>query len=104
MQDFRLERQNEPALVFTGELLAEKDSRFGGERKQERWTELRVYRTQGGKLVAQSVGRSKVHGEIDLHKAWVCDNEQDVIQALGHGRLAKLLYQELGIDDAERID
>ena len=97
-----IERDNEPALRFTGELIAEASS-WRADR-DDRWTELRLYRTRGGRYICEQVGHTRWQGERTRHSAGVCDTEADVIDWLGHGWLAKELYAEAGIDAAVDVD
>jgi hypothetical protein len=64
-----------------------------------RSTTLRLYKTRGGKYVCQSAGYTQWQGEKDRYKAKVCDTQAAVIEFFGHGWLAKILYDEAGIDD-----
>lgn len=48
-------RDGNRLIQFDGELLASVSSRNDG---RDRWTEMRVYRTQGGSLILEKVGRS----------------------------------------------
>lgn len=97
----RLTRQDEPDLVIeNATLVAEVTSRAEGRK---RWTELRLWRSPAGKLVAEQLGRSELAGERDRSMAWVCDATADVVRHLGHGWLARELYKAAGIDDSERV-
>jgi len=100
--EFVLERQGEPDLRFNGELLAEASSRL--DESQERWAELYAYRSNGGKLVGRSVGRSVKPGEIDLADCAVFENEVELMQWFGNGRLAKGLYRTMGLESVEDIE
>lgn len=65
--EFRLTRTGKPALVFAGELIAGATSFIpvNGGALQNRWHELAVYRTAGGKWVAAVGFRSCWQGEHD---------------------------------------
>lgn len=96
MPDIRLPRRNAPDLVLTGaKLLAEASSHTPHSR---RWSELRVWQTAQGKLVAEQVGRTTVRGEDDRHSARVCQTPAQVRQWLRYGWLATVLYERLGWD------
>ena len=111
MTRYTLRRDGEKPLAFNGKLVGEVSTRF----KRDRWTELRLYLTTidsewrpgpHGRLdayVVEQVGRSKMDGEIDRCKAWVCRHERDVRSALGKGQLAQQLYLEAGLDGAEDV-
>jgi len=104
MQEFKLERDGEKTLAFTGELLAEVSSRTYSGETQNRWTEIKLYRTKAGVLVVQEVGNTTWQGEHDRHSATICDDEDAVIACLGYGWLAKRLYEKSSISYEERIE
>ena len=96
-------------LTFTGELMAEvatsPNSGFSSySGSAGRWTELRLYRTKAGKLVAERISRTQWQGESDGHEAAVCDNEAAAVEFFGHDSLAKELYASAGIDAAESVE
>jgi hypothetical protein len=111
-------RDNEPDLRFTGTLLAS----VAPEWTPERWKELRVYRTTGGRLVLSETGRSVIPGERDRFKALIWDptNPQwidantllpgeptetgAIAYAFGFTPLAKQLHAKLGLDTMKKID
>lgn len=109
MTEITLPRDGDRDLRFTGELIAEASSSANNVRSDYsgapgRWAELALYRTASGKLVAQEVGRTQWEGEHDRHSAWVCETEAEVIDALGTGWLAKMLYEAAEIECIEEID
>ncbi len=105
---FILQRDGAPPLRFKGELLAETSSspdrgRGDWSGATGRWTELRLYRTQGGKYVCQRIGRAQWQGERDTHEAVVCETENEVMEFFGWGWLAKDLYAKAELDAAEEV-
>lgn len=104
MQEFRLERDGERTLTFVGELLAEVSSRTYHGETQNRWTDIRLYRTKAGTLVVQQVGSTTWQGEHDRYSATVCADEAEVIAHLGYGWLAKQLYDKTGISYDEWVE
>lgn len=109
METITLENDNAPAIRFTGELVAETSSSnnnassyYSGQTG--RWTTLKLYKTKGGKFIAQSVGHTQWQGEHDRYKSAVCENEAAVIAFFGHGWLAKDLYEEAGIEDVQEVE
>ena len=105
---FTLQRDGAPPLRFKGELLAETRSspdrgRGDWSGATGRWTELRLYRTKGGKFVCQRINRTQWQGERDSFEAVVCQTENDVMEFFGWGWLAKDLYAEAGLDAAEDV-
>lgn len=103
-QDIRLRRDNEADLLVEGaKLLAEVSSRGRAGCSDDRWTELRLWASRAGKLVAEQVGRSAIKGERDRCRAWVCHDHADVIRYLRRGWLARELYEAAEIDDTEVV-
>jgi hypothetical protein len=110
MKEFTITRDNERDLVFTGEQIAavssspnNASSSYSGSTG--RWTELRLYRTQGGKYVCETVGRTQWEKEHDRHRAAVCDTVECVCEFFGSSWLAKELYAATAdINCAERVD
>lgn len=109
METITLENDNAPAIRFTGELVAETSSSNNNASSYYsghtgRWTTLKLYKTKGGKFVAQSIGHTQWQGEHDRHKSAVCEDEAAVIAFFGHGWLAKDLYEEVGIEDVQDVE
>ena len=102
METFTIEVDNEPSIRFTGELLATASSKDNDS--VGRWTELRLYRTQGGKHICYQVGRTQWEGERDRFDAKVCDSIEEVKEYFGHKWLAKELYADAGIEDVVEVD
>lgn len=100
MEQFTICRDNERDLRFTGEMIASVDSKG---KSNGRWTVLKLYKTESGKYVAEQIGRTNWDGEHDRFSATVCETENDVIEALGTGWLAKELYEQAGIECIENI-
>jgi hypothetical protein len=65
MSDFTIARTGRPPLAFTGEVVAEADGRWTNGRENNRWHELRLYRTGGGRWVAEVAYRTRWQGELD---------------------------------------
>jgi hypothetical protein len=111
MKTFKLRRNGLPSLSFAGERIADVSSHSHEGPRQNRWTEICLYRTQGGKFVAWIVGRTCWQGESDRYEAHVCDTEADLIEALKQedndgylSDLAKEALDEAMIDCVEQID
>lgn len=101
METFTLQNDNAADIKFTGELIASVSSR---DNDTTRWTELALYKTKGGKYVVSSVGVTKWQGERDRYAATAFGHEEEVVEHLGYGWLAKELYEKAGIDASEAID
>lgn len=104
MENYTVERDNEPALTFSGEKIASVSSYTTSNATRWRWTELTLYRTQGGRYVCEQVGRTRWQGEHTRHAATIADDTAGVIEFFGHGWLAKDLYDEAHIDASEHVD
>ena len=109
METFILNIDNEPSLRFTGELLGSAassnnnaSSRYSGQTG--RWTELALYKTQGGKYICHQIGLTQWEGERDRFTGKVCETLEEVKEFFGHRWLAKELYQDAGIDDVTDIE
>jgi hypothetical protein len=107
---FAVVRDNAPDVTFTGELLVNTSSsqdRIDGDRwsgSPGRWTTLKLYRTTGGKFVAQRIGHTMWEGERTRYTAKVCETEDEVKGFFGMGWLAKDLYEDAEIDTTEHVD
>lgn len=109
MEQITLDNDNAPNVGFEGELIAEASSSSNNASgyysgSPGRWTELKLYRTKGGKLVCQTVGHTQHSGEQTRYKVGVCETEADVIEFFGHGWLAKELYSRAGITDIQEVE
>jgi hypothetical protein len=109
-EEFTVKRDNEKDLKFTGELLnlvsSSPDQAMGSAYSGStgRWTQLTLYRTAGGKYICGQVGYTQWQGEKDRYSGAVCDNEAEVVEFFGNGWLAKLLYDEAGIEAVEVVE
>tara|TARA_R100000734_G_C3311968_1_gene102901 strand:- start:796 stop:1122 length:327 start_codon:yes stop_codon:yes gene_type:complete len=104
---YTLSRVSGRDITFTGELVAESISTdFPGFRKsQDRWTELRLYKTVGGNFICESVGKSRLPNEVDLSKIKVAESEVEVIEFFRESYLSRDLYEQAGIRlEAEGVD
>lgn len=100
IEEFRVERDGDSDLVFRGTQLAWVSS---GNHDAPRWTELTVYRTEGGKYVCERVGCTEVEGEKDRCSGAVSDDIDGVIKFFKFGSLSKALYKKAGIETATRV-
>lgn len=104
LEVIEINRDNAPDLKFTGVQIASASSKDPYGSNNGRWTVLRLYRTKGGKFIAQSIGCTQWQGEKDRYAAEVCSNHAEVIKFFGHGRLAKEIYAEADIADIQEVD
>jgi hypothetical protein len=82
MQEYTVTRDGQKDLRFSGELLVEANNKWVAGRENNRWHELSLYRTTGGKYVLQEVYRTQWQGEIDRHGAAVYGTAEEVLDAL----------------------
>ena len=82
MAQHEVERDGQRDLRFEGELLAEVSDREHSGPKSNRWTEVRIYRTGGGRYVVATTNRTQWQGEWDKHDATVCETLGEVMDAL----------------------
>lgn len=101
MEQYTVKIDNAPYINFTGELIAETSSRCD---QSERWTELRLYKTRGGKFICHSIGRTTIQSEHDRFNGAVCGNVLEVCAFFGHRWLAKRLYRAAGICDVVTVE
>jgi hypothetical protein len=66
-------------IEFRGSLLAESSSQ---RPKKPRWSELKLYRTDGGTYIVERNGRTTVDGELDYLHAYVCLTATAVLETL----------------------
>lgn len=81
-QEYSITRTGDRPLVFTGELIAVADGRFHAGQEQNRWHEIRIYRTSGGKYVLQVDYFTRWQGEDNVHYASTHDSAEALANAL----------------------
>ena len=69
----------------------------------KRWSEIYVYETLHGQRVVSQVGRSTVENEYDRKNAQVIHNDNELVEFLGRGWLAKEIYTQLGIETGIKV-
>lgn len=99
MKKYRLKRDGEKDIQFKGELIGEGSSQSHSGPCSNRWTEIDIYRTEGGKYVVSIIGRTCWQGETDRFQAVICDTPADVVDAMRQdgylSRVAKEALDEL---------
>lgn len=91
-QSFTLTRTGDRPLQFTGEIIAEAGGRLHAGQEQNRWHEIRVYRTVGGKYVLAVEYCTCWQGEDGHHHSSVHDTTADVAEEIKyHDPLVHLL-------------
>ncbi|MCO4319994.1 hypothetical protein [Aliidiomarina quisquiliarum] len=109
MKTLTIEIDNEANIRFTGELIGcassspnqAMGSSYSG--KVGRWTELELYKTEGGKFICRQIGRTQWQGERDRFSGKVCESLGEVKDFFGYRWLAKELYKNTGIDASTTV-
>lgn len=70
---YTLSRSGRAPLTFTGELLAESDGERCAGKEQNRWHDLAVYRTTGGKYIVAIQYRTRWEGELSRDKVEISE-------------------------------
>ena len=100
---YEIERDNERNLRFFGVMLCSVSSRSGNP-PSKRWTQLEMFITEKGKLVAVKRGQTDIEDEQPRCTAKVIDSVDDILDFFGYGRLSKQLYYYLSIDVTDEIE
>lgn len=79
-------------VSFRGVLLATASSKSPGKT---RWSEISIYRTDGGKYIVHGVGKTLIRGEID--RSW-CN-----VVTTGVGVIERLTRKEDGVQFMPRV-
>lgn len=102
-ENWVVNRDGEPDLKFTGDMLASASSSanqaspdYSGSTG--RWVELKLFRTSGGNYVCSQVSKTQWQGEQDGYSGAVCKSIEEVFTFFGHGKLAKEIYADAGLD------
>lgn len=97
-----LSDENNVAVSFLGEKIAEASSRTETGKSAQRWSEIAIYREDAGTYVAHEIGRSAIAGEVDrfrLHRG----TPRGIYAALTRdGKRVTLLVEELLAQAADR--
>ena len=107
MPAYRLRRDGQQYLVFSGELLADASDRLRHGQEYDAWTEMRVYRTTTATYVVEEVARTLWQkGEGVRYRVEMYTTPQEVYAALGGaeadaglGDLEKDLLAQLAMQD-----
>jgi hypothetical protein len=107
MPEYRIRRDGQQYLVFSGEVVAEASNRFRHGQERDRWTDIRVYHTDTGSYVVEQVLRSLWQkGDAVWYQGDLCPTPQEVVRALVGvdadprlGELEKDLLRQLAAQD-----
>jgi hypothetical protein len=83
MPAYRIRRDGWHYLVFSGHVAAEASDRFRHGHEQDRWTDIRVYRTDTGSYAVEQVMRTLWQkGDAVWYQGDLCPTPQEVYRAL----------------------
>ena len=89
-------------VKFRGELIAQVTSHT--HDNSSRWTEIDIYKTEGGSHIVQVTGRTCWQGEVNKFVVHVCNTETSVIDALTQdGCISNLAKEALAEADIECV-
>ena len=94
-RQFKIDITDMPAVQFTGQELGFVSSARPGA---DRWTELRLYKTDAGRIILVVTGASSRRGEIPLTRVHTFDAIEGIVEVLQYTRLAKELYDKVGLE------
>jgi hypothetical protein len=111
MQKVIIKRDGLPPISFTGELLAKADNRVNRDgNRANRWTEIEIYRTKGGRFIASIRRITCWQGESDHATAGAFATASEVIEfikqddgelgAVGQEAVEKAVKSEPAFADA----
>jgi hypothetical protein len=83
MPEYRIRRDGQQYLVFSGHVVAESSNRFRHGQERDRWTDIRVYHMDSGGYVVEQVLRSLWQkGDAVWYQGDLCPTPQEVFRAL----------------------
>lgn len=97
MQQFKLRDNKGRDYVFVGEEVAHV-STLRPQTGQERWTELKVFKTKGGNFVCQKLGKTQVPGEIEystIEEMMANVAESRIFKFFGASYICREVYEQL---------
>ena len=103
-KQFKIVRDGVPALAFTGTQLAQFDNRSVNGPNQNRWTTVTLYRTKGGKIVAEVERHTQWEGEEGHTKADTFATAKDTIAWLQEGEDSLGRVSQAAVERAGRVD
>lgn len=109
MKKFKVKRDGERDLSFTGELIATAETSPNNARSDYsgsvgQWTELELYRTAAGKYICSRAEKTQWQGSNHSYEAAAAGTHAEVVEFFGLDDLAKELYQGAEIDADEQVE
>jgi hypothetical protein len=75
MERFKLERTGDLPLSFEGERVAQSKGKWHSGKDQNRWHDLAIYRTKGGRYLLQITYQTQWQGESDHSQIIDCGDD-----------------------------
>lgn len=69
----------EREIRFHGSLLGHSSSH---RPHKDRWIEMFIYRTRGGKYIVAGIGKTNIPGETERHWAHVCEAPEGAVESM----------------------
>ena len=102
LTSYQISHDNGVDYAFTGELLGMATLKTDDDDRP-RWTELNLYRTEGGSYICEEIGHSSIKDEVTRRQACVASTIDEVVDFFGDGWLASKLYQTVGFNIATHV-
>jgi len=104
VRQYELKPTSGRTVRFKGQKLADVSGRWVGGREQNRYTDLKLYKTSGGRYILWICYNTCWQGEQDCYTAHVCQTPEDVYARLEdqEGELGRLDTQLL--QEAAKVD
>ena len=106
MENYKVKRDGLPPIVFTGEKIGHGTTRTVSGSGQNRWTDVDIYRTQGGKYIASIARMTIWEGESNRRTATSKPTAAEIIQWLKDDTESETLgdASQEAVEDAVKVD
>ena len=105
MEKIIIKRDGLPPIAFTGEQIASADNRVGNDgNRANRWTEVSIYRTKGGKFIAALTRLTCWQGESDRRAAASFDTAPEIIDWLKEGEAELGAVSQKAVEKATKVE
>ena len=103
MEKVIIKRDGLPPIAFTGEVIGSGSNSIQGGNRANRWTEVEIYRTKGGRFVVTLSRFTCWQGESDRHSAKSCATAAEVIDWLKEGESELGSVSQEAVEDAAKV-
>ncbi len=101
MENYIVKRDGQRDLKFTGEIIGAASSRWLAGKEQNRWTEVKIYKTQSGKFVVETINYTQWQGELNNYRAEICDNPLQAMEELSYTEDGSFYFSGVGKEALE---